>query len=408
MKNRIVSVDLFRGLTVMFMTIVNNPGDWANLYPPLAHAEWHGCTPTDLVFPFFLFIMGTSVPLALRNQTLDADVVGKVVTRALRIFGLGFFLAFFSKIQFFGLDGSNLLLVRLLITAFVFALLLGNYNIKLQFYAALFFLSVLFILAYGGFAPFKNVRVPGVLQRIALVYLAVAIIYLKYPLNKQVLFLLLLLLGYWLTMQFIPFGSSGAGTLEPGNNFAAFVDLPILNGHMWSVTETWDPEGLYSTLPAIATGLLGVLTGWYLKKKLAFYWFILGGVVFVILGWLWSLHFPLNKALWTSSFVLYTAGWALLLLGCLQFFTETKKWMIPILAFGVNPMLVFFASGIIPRALGMLRIQDQNLQSFLYSHFIEIYFTDPKMASLAGALVYLCIWTAILLYFYSKKSIFKV
>ncbi|SOE21422.1 Predicted acyltransferase [Spirosomataceae bacterium TFI 002] len=415
MNKRLLSVDVFRGLTIMLMTVVNNAGDWANIYPPFRHAEWHGCTPTDLVFPFFLFIMGVAVPLSGPIPIFTNDTMGKILTRTFRIFGLGFFLSYFTKIQFFGLEGTGLLIVRLLLTVVIFALLLGKYDKKLQFYVSVFVLSLMFIFALGGFESFSNVRILGVLQRIAIVYFFVSLLYYRTSFFVQAIVCISLLLIYWFFMALVPAGEWGAGLLEPGKNFAAWLDAKILGEHMYAGTKTWDPEGVFSTIPAISTGLLGVLTGQILIKnsstiqKAGF--ICIAGIVLIVVGWVWGLAFPINKALWTSSFVLFTAGLALFILGLLYFLIDHlnwKSWTKPFAIFGVNPMLVFFASGIIPRALGMINVGEQNLQSFIYTQLIAPNFSDPSMASLVGALIYLFIWFLILLFFHRRKLIFKV
>jgi predicted acyltransferase len=415
MKKRLLSVDVFRGITIMLMTIVNNAGDWGNIYPPFRHAEWHGCTPTDLVFPFFLFIMGVAVPLSAPKPVFTNDTVGKILTRTFRIFGLGFFLSFFSRIQLFGLEGISLLIVRLFLTAIIFALLLGKYDKKLQFYVSVFVLSLMFIFALGGFENFSDVRILGVLQRIAIVYFFVSLLYYRSSFTIQAVVCLALLLFYWFCMAILPAGEWGAGILEPGRNFAAWIDAHILGEHMYAGTKTWDPEGVFSTIPAISTGILGVLTGQLLIKNSSTIQKVvsicIGGIILLIVGWAWGLIFPINKALWTSSYVLFTAGLALFILGVLYFIIDHlnwKSWTKLFEIFGVNPMLVFFASGIIPRALGMIDVGGQNLQSFIYTQMIAPNFSDPRMASLAGALVYLLIWFLILVAFHSRKRIFKV
>jgi predicted acyltransferase len=415
MTKRLLSVDVFRGLTVMLMTIVNNPGDWGNVYAPFLHADWHGCTPTDLVFPFFLFIMGVAVPLSAPEPAYNEDVMGKILTRTFRIFSLGLFLSFFSKIQFFGLEGIPLLLIRLSVAAIVFALLLGNYDKKLQFYVSLGVLSTLFILALSDFASFQNIRIRGVLQRIALVYFFVSLLYFRTPLKVHVIIAIVLLIVYWLSMSYIPVGDWPIGSLEPGKNFAAWVDAKVLTGHMWASSKTWDPEGLFSTIPAIVTGILGILTGQILTKNTSTIQkatvLIIAGIVLLAIGWLWSAFFPLNKALWTSSFVLFTGGLGIVILSIFYFFIDHlnfKSWTKPFEIFGINPMLVFFASGIIPRALGMIHIGESNLQSFIYDNLIAANISNPKTASLTGSFIYLFIWFLILLFFYRRNRIFKV
>lgn len=409
-NTRILSVDVFRGLTVMMMTLVNNPGDWGHIYAPLEHAAWHGWTPTDLVFPFFLFIVGVSVVLA--NPTKDRNSM-KIATRTMRIFLLGLSLSFFSKIHVGDWEGAPLLAIRLVYTALIFALLVGNYPLKKQFYVALGLLIFSLFLCFSGMEAFATVRIPGVLQRIALVYAGSSFLYLSC--SSRVLWGIfgLILLAYWGLMALVPVPSVGPANVEVGTNLAAWLDNYLLPGHLWITSKTWDPEGVLSTLPALGTGILGVLVGQMLwsggakeLKKVA----ILGGL-FLIIGIVWSPVFPINKSLWTSSYVLLAGGFAMLFLAGFYYWIEVRggrKGIKLFQLFGANPMLVFFFSGIIPRALNMIKIEDKGLIAWLNVQGIQVFFKDPYLASLAGALVYLFIWGIILVLFDRKKLIFKV
>lgn len=423
MKQRLTSLDVFRGMTIMLMTIVNNPGDWGHIYPPLEHAEWHGCTPTDLVFPFFLFIVGVSTVLSMPVKKFDGVTFGRIITRTLRIFLLGLFLNFYSKIHIGELDGVLLMLVRLGFTAIITIALLGDYNKGRQFVVAAGLFVVMITLASVA-EDFSTVRIPGVLQRIAIVYLIVSVLYATTRTPVQIVVGLVCLLGYWALMSFVPVPGVGAANFEKGTNLAAWIDNLLLPGHLWGVSKTWDPEGILSTIPAIATGILGILTGKLLtienftRDKKALY-LLIAGVLALTIGLLWNIVFPINKALWTSSFVFYTAGWALVTIAVLYYLIDVKgfsSWTKPFVIFGVNPMVVFFFSGIIPRALDAIKfpVEDKpdsespGLIQWLYEYNIAPLFTEPKSASLAGALVYLLIWFIILLYFYRRKLIFKV
>ena len=423
MKPRLISLDVLRGLTIILMTIVNNPGDWGNVYAPLLHAEWHGCTPTDLVFPTFLFIVGVSVVLAAPQKSFYPGTIQKILTRTLRIFCLGLFLSFFSKIHLFNLEGLSLLGVRLVITVFVVVMLFANYNRRLQFYVALFFFIGMMVLAFGGFEDFKNVRIPGVLQRIAIVYLVVSLLYLYTNWITQAVTGIFILLLYWALMTLIPVPGIGEANLAKGTNLAAWLDNYLLPGHLWITSKTWDPEGILSTLPAIATGIAGLLTGTLLtagSSKIQKVKYLLTGAVFgVITGLIWNLAFPINKALWTSSYVLYAAGLALICLTILYYIIDVKGfsgWTSFFVVFGVNPMFIFFFSGIIPRILSGIKIVNPNdpehekitFQTYLYEFQITPYFSDPKNASLAYALIYLLFWFIILYILYRNKVIFKV
>lgn len=421
-KERLISLDVFRGFTILSMTIVNNPGSWASIYPPLEHAEWHGCTPTDLVFPFFVFIMGTAIPFAMPTKHFDLVVFNKIMVRSLRIFCLGLFLAYFSRIELFGLEGVSLLLLRLAITFIVAYALLGNFTLKIKTYLVLGIFAIMIFLAYSQIEAFQDVRIPGVLQRIGIVYFFASILYLKTNLKTQLIVAASILLGYWILMAFVPVPGFGAANFEKGTNLAAWLDNLLLNGHLWSFSKTWDPEGILSTLPAIGTGILGMFIGQILNlpipkieilKKLA-----ITGIVLLISGLLWNIVFPINKSLWTSSYVLYTAGIATLCLTLLYYIIDVsnyKKWAKLFLIWGVNPMIVFFFSGIIPRVLSSIKIQSPelaaepiNLQTLIYKFWIAPCFENPLNSSLAYPILYAIFWSFILWIFYKKNLIFKV
>lgn len=420
MKNRILSVDILRGITVMLMTVVNNPGDWGNVHPPLLHAEWHGCTPTDLVFPFFLFVVGISTVLAMPIKNITSQTYQKIVTRTFRIICLGLFLNFFSKLNLFDFDGLLLILYRFVFTALAVVAFLGDYDKRMQLYVATGSFILMMILAFGGFEQFENVRIPGVLQRIGVVYGIVSLIYLHTSIKIQAAIGVAILFIYWGIMALIPVPNGYSPNVEMGTNLASWLDYELLGSHNWASAKTWDPEGILSTLPAIGTGICGLLIGQLLiskvrqrQKSLRLLIFGFGGV---LIGLIWNIVFPINKALWTSSYVIYTAGLATMLLGILYYFTDVRKqtgWTKPFIIFGVNPMVVFFFSGIIPRVLGMIKVPTTNgdsvgLQSYIYDTWIVPLFTNPMNASLAGALIYLLIWFVILTLFYRKNLIFKV
>lgn len=421
-KERLISLDVFRGFTILLMTIVNNPGSWAAIYPPLAHAEWHGCTPTDLVFPFFIFIMGSAIPFAMPTKQFDYLVFNKIIVRSLRIFCLGLFLNYFSRIELLGLEGISLLLLRLMITFAVAYALLGNFSLKIKTYLVFGIFAILLILAYSQIEAFREVRIPGVLQRIGIVYFFAALLYLKTNLKTQLLVAASILLGYWLAMGFIPVPGFGVANFEKGTNLAAWLDNLVLEGHLWSYSKTWDPEGILSTLPAIATGIFGMFIGQVLNLQIPKVEIIkktaIIGIALLITGLLWSIVFPINKSLWTSSYVLYTAGIATICLTLLYWIIDVlnyNKWIKLFLIWGVNPMIVFFFSGIIPRVLSTIKIQNPeiateeiNLQSYIYNYNIVPLFSNPLDASLTYALVYAVFWSIILWVFYKNKLIFKV
>ncbi|MNS10428.1 hypothetical protein D3C72_419450 [compost metagenome] len=421
-KERLISLDVFRGFTILLMTIVNNPGSWATVYPPLLHSDWNGCTPTDLVFPFFIFIMGVAIAFAIPTKTFDSTTFNRILVRSVRMFCLGVFFNFFGKIQLFGLDGIPLLIGRLVITAAVGYALMGSFNSKIKTYLAFSILAIYLFLAYSGIEAYENVRLPGVLQRIGIIYFIISLLYLKTTQKTQLLVALALLLGYWGIMTLIPVPGIGISNLEKGTNLAAWVDSVVLKGHMWEATNTWDPEGILSAIPAIATGIIGMFIGQLLNrtlpkleiaKRMGIY-----GAVLVSLALVWNIVFPINKSLWTSSFVLYTAGLAILSLTVFYYIIDIsnyKKWTKIFLFWGVNPMIVFFLSEIIPQAFQMISLQNPtitaeqiNLLDYLYSFGVLPFFNNPMTASLVFALIYTGFWTILLWYFYKNKMIFKV
>jgi predicted acyltransferase len=402
----------------MLMTIVNNPGSWDHIYAPLEHAEWHGATPTDMVFPFFVFIMGTAIPFSTNeNSGLSSTNVLKILTRSLRIFNLGLFLNFFSKIKIGELEGPALLFVRLLVCVFFGYVLLGNFKPKVKFYSALGVFVFLIGLCFSGIERFSSVRIPGVLQRIALVYFFAILIFLRFYFKTQMLIGAVLLLGYWLIMALVPIPGYGLANFEKGSNLAAWLDNYLLAGHLWATSKTWDPEGILSTFPAIVTVLLGIWAGKLLqsKKSDAYKWLLGIGISLLIIGQIWDLVFPINKALWTSSYVLYAGGWAMLVLASLDvvFSWYKPKWLSNFLKmWGINPMIVFFASGILPRALNMIEISDGGekvgMLQYFYENSVVPLFSNPLNSSLAYAVVYVIFWSVILFVLDRKQWVFKV
>ena len=373
---RLLSLDVFRGLTVAAMILVNNPGSWTNIYAPLKHAEWHGCTPTDLIFPFFLFIVGVSISYALgskKGYMSHSKLIMTALKRALILFGLGLFLNLFPKVFTEPMEA------------------------------------------------FQTVRIPGVLQRIAIVFFITAVIFIKTNPKTQLRLLIGILIAYWAMMTLIPVPGVGYANLEKETNLGAWLDRSILTeAHLWRSAKTWDPEGILSTLPAIGTGLFGVLVGTWLKRKdreesVKISWMFSIGVLAVILGLIWDLCFPINKALWTSSFVLYAGGLATIGLALCYWLIDVqgyKKGTKPFVVYGVNAITVFFLSGLIPRILTMIKVNMSdgttvNSREWMYETFFSPYFS-PINASLAGAVTFILIWLGILWWMYNKKIIIKV
>ena len=374
---RLLSLDFFRGFTVAAMILVNNPGDWGHIYAPLEHAAWNGCTPTDLIFPFFLFIVGVSIAYALgskKEQSADhSKLIFSALRRAVILFGLGLFLSLFPKVFTEPLEA------------------------------------------------FSTVRIPGVLQRIAVVFFICAVIFIKTTKKTQFIILGSLLVGYWLIMSFIPVPGVGYANLEPETNLGAWLDRAVLTeAHLWKSSRTWDPEGILSTVPAIATGLFGVLIGTWLKRKdredsVKVSWMFAIGILSVIAGLVWDLFFPINKALWTSSYVLYAGGLASIGLALCYWLIDVhgyRKGTKAFVVFGVNAITVFFLSGLIPRILNMIKVSmpdgsEAGAQEWLYKTFLTPYFS-PINASLAWAVIFILFWLIILWVMFKKNIIIKV
>jgi predicted acyltransferase len=371
-RGRLISLDVFRGLTVMAMILVNNPGDWGHIYPPLEHAEWNGCTPTDLIFPFFLFIVGVSLVYALDGTKRQGGPQGAVLLRVLRraavLFGLGLLLSLYPKFDF------------------------------------------------------SVVRIMGVLQRIALVFLGCSFIFLKTSWRTQVWLIVGFLIGYAVLMQLVPVPGFGPANLEPSTNLGAWLDrLVFSEAHLWKTSKTWDPEGLLGTLPALGTGLLGVLTAQWLRRKdqepaAKVAWLFVAGGAIILLGLTWAPWFPINKALWTSSYVLYTGGLAMAGLAALYWICDVqgyRAWTRPALVYGVNAILVFCLSALISRTFGLFKLalpgsKTGGLKEWLYEWGIAPHFADPRTASAVGAVTLIVVWFGILSWMYRKGVVVKV
>lgn len=362
MNNRLISLDAFRGFTIMFMIIVNTPGSWSHVFPPLLHASWNGVTPTDYVFPFFLFIVGVSIVLAYSNRMQNgADkkaMAAKAIWRAVKIYALGLFLWLFPEFDF------------------------------------------------------ENIRYAGVLQRISLVFLFSTLIYLYTTKTFWLRAGIFTLLAYWIIVAYFPVPGIGAPDLSvPEKNWAHYLDSILLPGKMWQ--KTWDPEGILSTFPSIVTGISGMLVGqWLIEekdvfKKLTrlFFW----GFILLVLGEVTNWFFPINKNLWTSSYVLHTSGLAMLTLGSFIWIVDylgIKNWTRPGVIFGANAITAYVLAG-------MLTVVFYN--SFGDFAGLNKLFVDGvgsligfKLASLVYALIYVGIIFIPVYVLYVKKIFIKL
>ncbi|MGH9410191.1 MAG: acyltransferase family protein [Vicinamibacterales bacterium] len=364
---RLVSLDVFRGLTMAAMVIVNNPGDGAHVYWPLDHAPWNGWTPTDLIFPFFLFIVGITTTLSKKSTSW-----GSITRRGWAIILIGWFLA-----------------------------------------------------AYPHFV-FAHLRFPGVLPRIGVCYLMAASLYKLTAGDRRRQGLLMiagaavLCVAYWLWMTMVPTPAGIRGDLSPSGNWGAYVDRAVFGTpHMWSQSKTWDPEGILSTIPALATTLLGIAAGLWLgapatlRKKIR--GLAIAGVVGIAIGYAWNPFFPINKNLWTSSFVFFTAGAACVLLAACSWLIDVRGvrgWTKPWVVLGTNAITLFAASALLVKTLLWIKVSDGagGRESFWHYSYVHAFqpFADPYIASLAFALANLVVLYALLAWMYRRRLFLRV
>ncbi len=341
---RLKSLDVFRGITIAGMILVNSPGN-DHAYAWLEHAEWNGLTPTDLVFPFFLFIVGISLVVSLEKRLAQGATRGELVThilkRTLILFALGLFLNGFPK-----------------------------YDLA-------------------------TIRIPGVLQRIALAYMGGALLFLFLRARHLAVVLPTLLLGYWGLMR---------GDMSPEGNVAARIDQFLLSGHMYR--PHYDPEGFLSTFPSIATVLMGILSVCTFQKPRIFGW----AAASVVAGLLWAQFFPLNKALWTSSYVLVTGGLAMALLGLCSWVVDQKKIGRPfrwLEALGLNAIAAYVGHLLFLKIQNRIPLGDsKNVRFWISDHLLGG--LTPINASLVYALTYTAIWILIAWILYRKKIFIKI
>jgi predicted acyltransferase len=398
-RERLVSLDVFRGLTIAGMLLVNNPGTWDSIYPPLEHATWNGWTPTDLIFPFFLFIAGVTTHLSLTARRARGDDEGairrQIIRRGLLIFLLGFLVNGFPFFTWGDIPG----------------------------------------IAHPTFLqrvidrPF-HWRIMGVLQRIGLAYMVAALLSQGKTVKRQVVTIVVLLYGYWFAMTLLPVpGSSPMGQLvlgDPSRTMAAWWDRLLLDwsrfglgNHTWVNSVTWDPEGIFSTIPAIGTAMLGNLLGQWIatKRPLAerLNGMFAAGALGMMAGLMWNWSFPINKSLWTSSYVVFTAGMAAVAIATIMWIVDVhqmKRWTKPAVIYGMNPMVAFVGSGVMARLIySIFKVNYDGkpiaLETAIYRSAFASWL-DPVNASLAFACTFVLFWFGILYILYRKKIFFKV
>ncbi|WP_297760365.1 heparan-alpha-glucosaminide N-acetyltransferase domain-containing protein [uncultured Muriicola sp.] len=362
MKERIVSVDIFRGLTIALMILVNTPGTWEFVYPPLRHADWHGYTPTDLVFPFFLFIVGTSIVFAYRNKVANAATYKKISIRTLKLIGLGLFL--------------------------------GAFTISFPF-----------------INEFDQIRFPGVLQRIGVVFFFAAVLFLNFNWKALIGICLAILVGYWVWLGFIPLLGEVPTFDRAPNNWANYLDVQVFGSHNYK--EDYDPEGLLSTLPSIASSLLGIFTGLILVSKRAKKEMVLVGlgVIMLVIGYLWDMAFPINKAIWSSSFVLVTAGWANIFLALIYFLTDVKGIQFGSIFryMGSNAITLYFLSSFVSKLFNSIKVNnDSSVHQWLFENIYRHDFLSGEFSSLLYGLTVVGFYLLMALVMYRKKIFIKV
>ena len=360
---RLASLDAFRGMTIAAMILVNNSGDGAHTYWPLQHAKWNGWTPTDLIFPFFLFIVGVSMVFSFTSRTAR------------------------------GQTRRRLLLHVFKRSAVIFAL-------------------GLFLYAYPKF-DLHTARIPGVLQRIAVVYLLASAIFLYTGRVVRAAITAALLLLYWLLLTRVPVPGIGAGVLTMDGNLGGYIDRSLIYNHLW-IAHRFDPEGILSTIPSIATCLLGVFAGEWMRsarthiEKLAG---LLGAAAIGLMaGEIWNWWFPINKMIWTSSYVLFTAGFALSLLGLCYWAVDVrgwKRWSVPFIIFGVNPLAIYFLASWAETALYQHHMHGQSIKNILYQNSFA-HMSNPYLGSLAWSISFVLVFFVVAWAMYRKQIFIRI
>jgi predicted acyltransferase len=368
-SSRLLSLDVFRGITIAGMILVNNPGSWTYVYPALRHAEWHGWTPTDLIYPFFLFIIGVALPYSFAKRIERGDtkprLFGHVLFRSLVIFALGMILS--------GIPDYD----------------------------------------------FRNRLILDTLQRISIIYLISGTIFLLTGVAGQAIIAILCVVVYWLLMMLVPVPGYGAGVLGRDGNLWQYIDKILLAG--WH----FHGEGILSLIPSISTVLAGTLTGRWLKSEKSPQEKVSAILVFgnfgIVLGAIADIWFPINKLLWSSSYVIFTAGFALNLLGVCYWLVEIRgfrKWLIPFVVFGMNAIAAFFLSSLIARIIGLIKVNvafgdasavvsQVGLKDYIYSHFF-VPLAGNLNGSLLYAITYVALWLMVMWLLYKKEIYIKI
>lgn len=358
---RLTSLDAMRGFTIAAMILVNFPGSDEIVFAPLRHSAWNGLTPTDLIAPFFLFMVGISIVLAYTKrleQGNTKDLYKKIVIRSIKIFAVGIFLN---------------------------------------------------LLPYFNFA---DLRYTGTLPRIAIVFLFCAVIFLNTSFKQQLWIALVILVSYWLVMTLVPTPGIGQVMLEPGANLAAWIDSKYLPGRMWQ--GTWDPEGILSTFPSIVSGITGMLAGHLLISKRSsedkVIYLMIVGLITTMMGYLWALTFPVNENLWTSSFVLVTSGMASMILGAAYYVIDIRGYTqgtAPGVIFGANAIAAYVMADVLALIFYQLLFGADTINSYGVSMFVALGLS-PKLASMLFALIFVGINFIPVYILYQRKIFIKL
>jgi len=422
---RLISLDVFRGLTIAGMILVNNPGDWGHIYGPVGHAKWHGWTPTDLVFPFFLFIVGVAMTFSFDKRLAQGHsrlrLFEHVVRRTCILFFLGLIMFSFPDWRLIGPYALGIVGL-----GFLFVdeppLSLGEdpaARTRKIIAGTLLLAAVAWFAVDFGYFQKTELRVPGVLQRIALCYLVTSVIMMFCGVWGRTICAIALIAGYWWIVRHVfPPADYVAGFADrPEGLLHDWLDIKLLGAHIYR--ERPDPEGLLSTMPAVATTLLGVLTGSWLhsarEAKDRLTGLFLAGNVLLVVGLFMAYWFPINKKIWTSSYVVFTAGLALHFLGMCFWLIDVKgyrRWAWPFLVFGSNAIVVYFCASVGARVLNLVKIHAADgsavaLKTWVYQHYFTSW-AGPYNASLAFALAYVALWCVLMIPMYLMRIFVRV
>ena len=364
-SGRLISLDAFRGITIAAMLLVNFPGNGDHVYAPLKHTHWNGITPTDLIAPFFLFIVGVAIAFAYTKR-LDAGIspskmYPKLIGRSVKIFAVGMLLNILGLLPDF---------------------------------------------------DFADIRYTGTLHRIAIVFLVCGFIFLKTNWKTQAIIAAVILIGYWLAMNFIPTPGYGKVMLERDINLAQWIDYNFMPGKLYQ--KVWDPEGILSTFPSIVTGITGMLAGTLLLKmksqEYKVIWLFLLGFISTIIGVVWNWIFPLNENIWTSSFVLFTSGLASMTLASSIFVVDIlnyRKWAQFGVIYGSNAISIYVLADIFALFFYGIKLGGSSLNDHFFNFFTSIG-GAPKFVSMTYALIYVGVLFIPAWILYKKKIFIKL